>query len=275
MGRRNLVLSGQIRDRPADLQNPVVGAGAKTEPSDRSLKELLGLGADLAEFLDLPRPHLGIGINSLPLEPLELPRLSTADAFSDLLRALAFPTRDNIPELNLGHLDLDIDEVKKRTGNFGVIPASLRIGTIDLKTGQADLSGARDDASANKAGVRDGVMWGAKGPRANGALVPEKAQGAVDLRHLDDLIEGHRRKDRGQSLGQHGFAGAGRRKRALLGGGGVNQLEINLLKNLLLYTFSEHCLWPRQRDRERISPASIPRSEALEKMSQCLTLEID
>jgi hypothetical protein len=137
MGRRDLVLSGQIRDRPADLQNPVVGARAKTEPRDRSLKELLGLRSDLAEFLNLFCPHLSIGVEPLPLEPLELPRLSTADAFSDLLRALAFPPRDNISELDLRHLDLDIDAVKKRAGDFGVIPASLRFRAVHLEPGQA------------------------------------------------------------------------------------------------------------------------------------------
>ena len=137
MGRGDLVLSGQIRDRPADLQNPVISAGAKSQSRHGGFQELLGLGADLAEFLDLFRPHLGIGTEPLSLEPLELPRPGTADSFSDPLRALAFCPRYNIPELDLWHLDLDIDAVKKRAGDFGVISTSLRFRAVHLETGQA------------------------------------------------------------------------------------------------------------------------------------------
>ena len=136
MGRGDLVLSGQIRDRPADLQNPVISAGAESQSRHGGLQELLGIGADLAESLDLFRPHLGIGTEPFPLEPLELTRPGTTDAFSDLLRTLAFCPRYNIPDLDLWHLDLDIDAVKKRAGDFGVIPASLRFRAVHLEPGQ-------------------------------------------------------------------------------------------------------------------------------------------
>ena len=78
--------------------------------------------------------------------------------------------------------------------------------------GQAGFAGARHaGAAADQAGVGDGVVG-----RAEGALMEESGAGsqgsgdAVDFGGFDGLLEGERRQDAGETLGEHGLAGAGR-----------------------------------------------------------------
>ena len=76
---------------------------------------------------------------------------------------------------------------------------------------EADLAGARDHAAADEAGVGDGVVRRAEGALRDEALVRvEDAGDGVDLGGLERLFEAQRREDRGQALGEHRLAGAGR-----------------------------------------------------------------
>ena len=77
--------------------------------------------------------------------------------------------------------------------------------------GEGDFAGARDHAAADEAGVGDGVVGRAEGPVGDEAFVAiEHAGDGVDLGGLEGFFETQRREDRGQALGEHGLAGAGR-----------------------------------------------------------------
>ena len=77
--------------------------------------------------------------------------------------------------------------------------------------GERDFAGARDYASADQAGIGDGVMRGAIGALADEAAAGVEDSGdAVDFGGLERFFESERRQDGGHALGQHGFAGAGR-----------------------------------------------------------------
>ena len=79
-------------------------------------------------------------------------------------------------------------------------------------------------AAADEAGVGDGVVRGAK--RAGGDKgmrgVEEQAADAVDLGGLDGFLQRHRRDDRGDAFGDHGFSRAGRadEERVVIAGDG-------------------------------------------------------
>ena len=64
------------------------------------------------------------------------------------------------------------------------------------------------------------------GPRADqAARVLEQSGHAVDARGFDGLLERHRRQDRGNALGQHGFAGAGRAQKDNVVAAGAGDFE--------------------------------------------------
>lgn len=82
----------------------------------------------------------------------------------------------------------------------------------DAVVGDADFAGGGIGAAAEQAGIGDGVMRRTKGARGDEGVfrVEQEAANAVDLGGLNGFIEGHRRDDGGDALGQHRFAGAGR-----------------------------------------------------------------
>ena len=77
--------------------------------------------------------------------------------------------------------------------------------------GQRNLAGTRHDAAADQARVGDGVVRRAEGPlRHQAGRGVQHAGDGVNLGGFQSLLEGQRRQDRGQPLGQHGLARAGR-----------------------------------------------------------------
>jgi len=90
-------------------------------------------GADGAMTFDVLRAHPGVGIDLSAFEPPELDLTGGAHPFPDLFRAFGFDLGDDVPELDLGHLDLDIDAVKKRAGDLGVIADLLGLGAFGLR----------------------------------------------------------------------------------------------------------------------------------------------
>ena len=137
MGGADIFISGQVGDGEGNFENAVVGPGAKTELCHRRLQELLGICADGAEFLYLPRPHLGVGVDFAALEAEELPLPGMSHPFPDALRALPFRPGDDVLEFDLGDIDLDVDPVEKRPGDLGVIFLSLRVRAIILPPRQS------------------------------------------------------------------------------------------------------------------------------------------
>ncbi len=106
---------------------------------------------------------------------------------------------------------------------------------------QADLAGPRHArAAADQAGVGNGVVRRAERPLAQQArALRQDAGDAVDLGGLERLLEGQRRQDAGQALGQHGLArarrpdhehvvhaGGGHLERALGGGLAAHVAEV-------------------------------------------------
>jgi hypothetical protein len=82
----------------------------------------------------------------------------------------------------------------------------------DAVVGDADFAGGGNDAAADEADVGDGVVGGAEGARGDEAVrgVEQEAADAVDLGGFDGFLQGHRRDDGRDALGEHRFAGAGR-----------------------------------------------------------------
>jgi hypothetical protein len=126
----DVFLGGQVGDGAGNFEDPVVGAGAEPELGHGCFEELLGVGADRAEFLYLPRPHLGVGVDLSTLEAEKLPLPSASHPFPDALGALPLGTGDDVLESDLGNIDLDVDPVKERPGDFGVILLPLRVRAV-------------------------------------------------------------------------------------------------------------------------------------------------
>ena len=65
-------------------------------------------------------------------------------------------------------------------------------------------------AAADQAGIGDGMVRRAKRADRDEGPLPHESHDTVNLRRLQRLLEGEIGKDRGESLGQHGLARAGR-----------------------------------------------------------------
>lgn len=132
MRRADVRLPRQISDRPRNLEHPIVGPGAESQLGHRHLQQLFPFGADGAMTLDVLRAHSGVGVDPSAFEPSELDLTGSAYPFPDLFRAFGFDLGDDVPELDLRHLDLDVDAIEKRTGDLGVIAALLGLGAVAL-----------------------------------------------------------------------------------------------------------------------------------------------
>jgi len=133
MNRADLLLPRQISNRPRDLEDAIVSPGAESQLGHGHLQQLFPFDADGAMTLDILRAHLGVGVDPPAFEPPELDVTGGAHPFPDLFRAFGFDLGDDVPELDLRHLDLDIDAIEKRTGDLGVIAALLGLGAFGLR----------------------------------------------------------------------------------------------------------------------------------------------
>ena len=76
---------------------------------------------------------------------------------------------------------------------------------------ERNFAGTRNRAAADQSGVADGVVRRTIGPGADQtARIFQNSRDAVNARGFDGFFERHRRQNRGDAFGQHGFAGAGR-----------------------------------------------------------------
>ena len=75
---------------------------------------------------------------------------------------------------------------------------------------QAHLARPGNDAAADQARVGDGVMRGTERATAHGPGILKQTGRAIDLGHVEHLIEGHLRKNGREPPGQHGLPGSGR-----------------------------------------------------------------
>jgi len=76
---------------------------------------------------------------------------------------------------------------------------------------ERNFARARNGAAANEARIADGVMRRAKRARADEAAgIFERARNGMNARGFDGFFERHRGKNRGNALGEHSFASAGR-----------------------------------------------------------------
>jgi len=129
----DVLLPRQVGDGPGDLEDAIVGPGAESQLGHGHLQQLFPFGADGAMPLDVLRTHLGIGVDPPAFEPPELDLTGGAHPFPDLFRAFGFDLGDDVPELDLRHLDLDVDAIEKRAGDLGVIAALLGLCAFGLR----------------------------------------------------------------------------------------------------------------------------------------------
>ncbi len=116
--RRDLFAGLQVRDGAGHFQDPVVGAGGKAELVHGLFHERLAVVADLAVLPDMARLHVRIGIDTVAFEAFELGCPGAGDAVADRGRRLTQGVRRNLVELDGRDLDMDVDPVHKRTGDF-------------------------------------------------------------------------------------------------------------------------------------------------------------
>ena len=107
----DILLSGEIGDRPSNFEDPIIGPGAKTELGNGHFKEFFRILVNRAKSFDLSRTHLGVGKDSLPLKPQQLSVPGRGDPSPDLCGALPFHPGNDIPEFHLGDVHLDIDPI--------------------------------------------------------------------------------------------------------------------------------------------------------------------
>ena len=92
-------------------------------------------------------------------------------------------------------------------GNTKIAPPDYPKGT----RGQADLTGLGPTATANQAGVADGVVGGAKGAVAHQGFIGVKLVGhRLDAGHVQGFLDGHPGQNTRHQAGNEGFTRSGR-----------------------------------------------------------------
>jgi len=126
MRRFDSILSFQIGDRPRHLQDPVVSPGRKTQFVHGQLDQVLAFFVQGAVYLDLPRPELGIAIDSVSLVALELNLACLADRFADRGRIFTWVIGGQLSVRNGRDLDMNVNPVQERTRDPGPVSLDLQ-----------------------------------------------------------------------------------------------------------------------------------------------------
>src|SRR5579859_2720026 len=113
------VFSGvKVGDGARDFQNTVVGAGAQAQARHGAFKQALAVGGNIAIFADLPRAHLRVRINFLALIPFQLAVARLHHTLANLGGGFAAGIVAQLAIFYRGHVNMDIDAVKQRPGDF-------------------------------------------------------------------------------------------------------------------------------------------------------------
>jgi hypothetical protein len=146
MGGTDVFFPGKIGNRAGDLEDKGVGAGAQPQLVHGHFQKLLRFFIERADSLELPSRESGITKGFLPFVSFEavcLDRSGTVHPFFDAGRRLNRRCSGHLPITNGGDFDVDIDPVKKRSGDFPAILTYLqsaatagfvRVGIIAART---------------------------------------------------------------------------------------------------------------------------------------------
>ena len=135
----------QVGDGAGDLQDAVVGAGAKSEFLHRHFQHVLAILVQGAVGADQTRVHPGVAGDLAAGEPLLLDCAGVFDPAADDLGGFPRLFAGDLCVLNGRHFDMNVDAVQKRTADalavlkdlagiaaaepFGIVGVSARIGT--------------------------------------------------------------------------------------------------------------------------------------------------
>jgi len=117
--RFHILRAVQIGNGASDFQDAVMRARRKAHAGDRILQHLFAVFADRAEFADQLGRHLRVG-KYFPLPGIAsgLALAGAHHAFADRGGVFGRAAAAQLLVLHRGHLDVNIDAVDQRAGNF-------------------------------------------------------------------------------------------------------------------------------------------------------------
>ena len=116
MIRRNHLAARQIRNRPRQLQHPVIRPGRQMQLLHSSLEQLLTRRVRLAELPHFGWAHLRIAGHLRPLEAFQLPFSRCLHPCSDRFCMLDFALIGQLLVIDAGNFDVDVDAIYGRAG---------------------------------------------------------------------------------------------------------------------------------------------------------------
>jgi len=118
-------LAGQIGNGAGDFQNTVVGPGRKPQGVDGGLEQSAGVRIDEAMAFDVAAAHLRIAMDQGAGKPLGLDLARPGDPFADGPRRFCGGRFEQVFVRHRRDLDMDVDAIHQRAGNFGTIALNL------------------------------------------------------------------------------------------------------------------------------------------------------
>jgi len=120
--------SGQVGDGPRHLEDAGVGADGESEAVGDHLEPLLALLVDGAEAADVPRLHLGIGVQAEGAQAAELEFAGAVDAVADRPACFSVARIGELLVADAGDLDVQVDAVEQRSGEARALALDHRRG---------------------------------------------------------------------------------------------------------------------------------------------------
>ena len=102
------------------------------------LEKLFRVAVDRAVPFEIPRAHLGVGVDRSFVEALELNDAGGVDALADFGGRFAGVFAGQLLIAQGWHFDLDVNAVEQRAGDFGAVALDLqrRAGAFLLRVGE-------------------------------------------------------------------------------------------------------------------------------------------
>lgn len=111
------IASVQISNSAGHFEDPAVGTGRKTETVGDQFQQSAAGCVRFAELLYETGCHLGIAVDLGTLEAIPLDPAGTLHAATDLPGAFPLAAVGQIPILDGGNFDMDVDPVQQRPGD--------------------------------------------------------------------------------------------------------------------------------------------------------------
>ena len=118
---------GQVGNRACDLDDAVVASGREMERLEDVFDERFPLRVERTGFRELAMPHLRVAREMPTRETFLLHPAGGRDAFGNHRRWFAFDLRRELGVFRAIDLDVQIDAVQERPGNFSPIALNFPI----------------------------------------------------------------------------------------------------------------------------------------------------